>query len=458
MRLKLLPWEIKKYFQMSKRQRKYEISLTLWHIPLLYIVVAIVIAIATIFGDMYFDLPSQSDFYILDFESTRSLVSTLISSVLLLSAFTLNILLILLTTFSGQFSPRMLQNFIADRQTQHYVGIFNGSFVYVLLMFLFMSNFQNNDFILVPIITVLLTFITAIIFLFFINHAIYWMQVHNITSNMKIMSEKIIQNELTEGIEKLKKIEADDLKEHFRGKTKEVYTSAAGYLQFVDFQDMVRKAQKEDIIIELHEKVGNFILSNNLLFSYWGEGSEEVDEEAYKDFFLFGNKELEIQDNDSAMSKLAEVAIKSINNGDPRSAINAVYQLANLMQTIDRNITFAPYLADSDGQVRVILQAQRFEDSLYRGFGMIRHYAKDDLPVIIEIISSLRMLASAAHPTRYAAIWHFAENTIVNVSESIIYDMERDLLLEKLYQLAKITENKEEYYKLEKTLKREDRS
>ena len=142
MRLNFLPREIRKYFQMSQRQRKYEISMALWHVPLLYIGAAIVIATVTIFIDMYFDIPSQSAFFIFDFQTTRSLVSTLISSVLLLSAFTLNILLVLLTTFSGQFSPRMLQNFIADRQTQHYVGIFNGSFIYVLLMFLFISNFQ----------------------------------------------------------------------------------------------------------------------------------------------------------------------------------------------------------------------------------------------------------------------------------------------------------------------------
>lgn len=456
MRLNFLPREIRKYFQMSQRQRKYEISMALWHVPLLYIGAAIVIATVTIFIDMYFDIPSQSAFFIFDFQTTRSLVSTLISSVLLLSAFTLNILLVLLTTFSGQFSPRMLQNFIADRQTQHYVGIFNGSFIYVLLMFLFISNFQNDDFVLVPIITVLLTFITAVIFLFFINHAIYWMQMHNVTFNMKTTSEEIVQNTLTKDMENLKKMEAGDLKETFRETAKVVNAPLAGYIQLVDFQGMVSRAQKDNIIIELHEKVGSFILPNNPLFSYWGEGAERVDEEAYKDCILFGNKELEIQDNDSAMSKIAEVAIKAINNGDPRSAINAIYQLANLMQTIDQYITFAPYLADSEEQVRVITQPQLFVDSLYRGFGMIRHYAKDDLPIIIEIISSLRMLAKASHPMRHTDIWSFAENTVTNVSQDIIYDIDRNLLLDKIYQLAKITENEKGYYKLEKILEQKD--
>lgn len=456
MGLKFLPREIRKYFHMSGRQRKHEISMSLWNVPLMYIAAAVIVAAATIFIDIYFDVPAQSDFYVFDYQTTQSLVSTLISSVLLLSAFTLNILLVLLTTFSGQFSPRMLQNFIADRQTQHYVGIFNGSFIYVLLIFLFISNFQNNDFVLVPIITVLLAFVTAVIFLFFINHAIYWMQVHNVTFNMKRTSEKIIQNTLTTDVEKLKKVESGNLKENFRGKTTQVRTDFAGYLQLVDFAGMVSKAQEDDIIIEFHEKVGNFMLNNNPLFSYWGEGAAEVDEEGYRDFILYGNKELEIQDNDSAMSKLAEVAIKAADNGDPRSAINAIYQLANLMQTIDHHITFAPYLADANGEVRVITPPQRFADSLYRGFGMIRYYAKDNLPIIIEIIASLRMLAQGADPTRHADIWRFAENTIMNVSQDIVYDTDRNLLLEKVYHLAKITGNEKEYSKLEKILQQKE--
>lgn len=454
MLIKFVPRELRKYFLMSKRQRKHEIALSLWYKPLLYVLIAVIVAIITLFIDMQFDLSIQNSFFAFSFETVRTLVSTLIASILLLSAFTLNILLVVLTTFSGQFSPRMLQDFIGTRQTQHFVGAFNGSFIYVLMIFLFMNNFQQDEFVLVPLMTVLITFITAVVFLFFINHAIQWMLVHNVTWNMRVISEGIILKALAEDMEKLKVEEAGDLKETFQRDEKMVNTAVAGYIQLVDFQDMVSAAQKDDIIIKLHERIGDFILSGNPLFSYWGPGAKKVDAETYKKFFAFGNKELEIQDNYAAMSKLAEVAIKSISNGDPRSAINAIYQLANLMQTIDKYITFKPYLADPDKQVRVITREQRFEDSLYRGFGMIRHYAKGDLPIVIEIVSALRMLAKSSDPIRHTDIWHFAENTIENISQEIIYDIDRNLLLEKLYQLAKATGNESRYDELQKEIKR----
>lgn len=457
MTLKFLPREIRKYLQMSKRQRKHEIRMTLWHIPLLYVVAASFIALATIFVDIQFNLSEQSDTFVLDFETTRLLVSALVGGILTLSAFTLNSLLVVLTTFSGQFSPRMVQDFISDKQTQHLLGMFNGSFVYVLLMFLFIGNFSSNDFLLVPIVTVLLTFITAIGFIFFINHATSWMQVHNITSNMRIISENIIRESILKDTEIYKVRESGDLKEKFQPKKRPVMTSVSGYIQLVSFSEMIERAKNDDIIIELHESIGQFILSNNPLFSYWGPGAKDVDEEVYKSFFVIGHKETEIQDANSAMSKLAEIAIKSLGNSDPRSAVNAIHQLTDLMKTVDSSITFTPYLADSEKQVRVITPPERFVNYLYRGFGMIRHYANQDLPIITEIVSSLRMLAQSSDPIRHTDIWKFAENTIVNISPEIIYDIDRDLLLEALFQLAETTNNKKEYNSIKEQLTGETR-
>lgn len=454
MLIKFLPRELRKYFLMSKRQRKYEIALSLWYKPLLYVALAIAAAILTIYIDTQFNLPIRYNLFSYDFETTRTLMSTLIASILLLSAFTLNILLVFLSTLSGQFSPRMLQDFIATKEIQHFVGVFNGGFIYVLLMLLFINNFQQEVFFLVPLLTVLMIFVNAIIFLFFINHSIHWMLVYNITWSMRTISEDIIQKTLSEDMEKLKVEEAGDLKVEFQRHLKVVQAPAAGYIQLVDFQGIVKMAQKDDIILKLDGRIGDFILAGNLLFSYWGPGSEKVNEEAYKEFFSFGNKELEIQDNYAAMSKLAEVAIKSINNGDPLSAINVIYQLANLMQSIDEHITFTPYLADSDKQVRMITREQHFEDSLYRGFGVIRYYAKGDIPIIIEIVSALRMLAHSSKPIRYKDIWCFAENTVENISKDIIYDIDRTLLLKKLNQLAITTGYESRYEKIQEAIER----
>lgn len=79
MLIKFLPRELRKYFLMSKRQRKYEIALSLWYKPLLYVALAIAAAIITIFIDTQFNLPLRYTLFSYDFETTRTLMSTLIA-------------------------------------------------------------------------------------------------------------------------------------------------------------------------------------------------------------------------------------------------------------------------------------------------------------------------------------------------------------------------------------------
>ena len=214
---KILPSSIRKYLLMSKRQRMHEIRLTIWYMPFLYICLSILLVVITLYLDLQLEISQyMSDFLSMDASVTRILVSTLIGGVLTLSAFTLNSLLVVLTTFSGQFSPRMLLNFISDKQTQHALGIFNGSFVYVLLLFLFIGSSKKEMFVAAPMITIGLAFLSAITFIFFINHVSTWMQVHNITYHMKQVSEGMIHQTLKKDLEAHRTTETGDIMEEER--------------------------------------------------------------------------------------------------------------------------------------------------------------------------------------------------------------------------------------------------
>ncbi|SDJ87900.1 DUF2254 domain-containing protein [Sediminibacillus albus] len=449
--LKLLPESISKYFRMSRRQREHELKFTLWRMPVIYILITFLLAAVTLALDLVLGI-SEGKRFAVNFETTRLLVSSLIGGILTLSAFSLNSLLVVLTTFSGQFSPRMLQDFIADRQTQHIMGIFNGSFVYVLLIFLFISSYSKHYFIAVPVVTCILAFITALTFIFFINHATSWMQVHNITFNMKNISKEIIRYSLKKDLEEFRTMEPGDLLENYRSNATIVRAQTPGYVQLINYREMIEQARQDNIIIKVNARVGNFVLSYNPLFTYWGPGAENINEEKYQNMIIIGHKETEIQDIKSGMKKLAEVSVKAIGNDDPRTTINAIHQMGELLLTIDQYITFTPYLADNDRQVRVIIGKDTFDFYLYQGFGTIRHYAKNDFPITFEIISSLSMLALSIDPSKYAGLWNFAYETVQNVGKDIIYDSERHMLLHKLYKLASTTGNELAYYQVEKQL------
>ena len=173
---------IKKYLKMSRRQRKSELKSTIWFMPFWYIVGAIGLSAFTYYLDYVVDvslyLPVGIGF---SGQTLQVLLSALVGGVLTLSAFTLNSLLVALTTFSGQFSSKMLVNFVSDRATQHVLGIFNGSFIYVLLNFLYVTHGEEEYVVATPVLSILTAITAAVTFIYFINHTATWMQVHNIS-------------------------------------------------------------------------------------------------------------------------------------------------------------------------------------------------------------------------------------------------------------------------------------
>lgn len=451
--LNLLPTSFKKYLLMSKRQRHHELQLTLWRTPLLYIIASFFLVAATLFLDVGVGLANYTiEFFQSKFETTRLLIGTLIGGILTLSAFTLNSLLVVLTTFSGQFSPRMLQNFVKDRQTQHILGIFNGSFVFVLVMFLFISSRPVEYFVAVPFATAGIAFINALTFIYFINHAAAWMQVHNITDGMKKVSEDIIHGSLKRDLEDYRTKEPGDLMGAYQNQKQKIKATYSGYVELINFYEMVKEAKKDNIIIKIETRIGNFILKDNVLFSYWGPGAEDINEEKYVNMMIIGHKETEIQDLKMTMNKLSEIAVKALGNNDPKTATNTIHQLSDLLLTLDNNITFTPYLADDTKQVRLIIGVEDFDFYLYQGFGTIRHYAQKNFPIITVIIASLERLSKSIDPSRHENLWRFSKNTLDHIYTEFIFDLDRDLLLKKLYQLAANTGNVEEYYEIKQYL------
>ncbi len=435
---------------MSKRQRNHEIHLTIWYMPVFYILIALILAAITLFLDLYIEVSQYSfDLLSMDASVTRLLVSTLIGGILTLSAFTLNSLLVVLTMFSGQFSPRMLLNFISDKQTQHALGIFNGSFIYVLIVFLFIGNSKKEMYTATPTVTIVLAFLSAITFIFFINHATTWMQVHNITFSMKQISEKMINQTLQKDIESHRTKEIDDLMQEDKKDLRRIKAQKSGYIQLVDFYTMIEEARKDNIILQLHYKVGDYILYGNEMISFWGPETEKINAKKYHEMIEIGHKETEIQDLQMGMHKLAEVAIKAIGNNDPKTASNTIDQIADLMLTVDQYITFTPYLADANRKVRVILQSEDFDYYIYRGFGYIRHYAKENHLIITEIVRALALIAESINESKHDSLWQFACNTIDHIEREVIYELDKTFLLSEVRKLAMHTNHLNDYKNIE---------
>ncbi|GGF25602.1 hypothetical protein GCM10010954_25620 [Halobacillus andaensis] len=454
-RMTIIPLAMRKYFQMSHRQRKYELQMTLWSMPLLYMAASILIVVLTIVLDLRLNISQYvHPWFTSGGDATQILVSALIGGILTLSAFTLNSLLVVLTNFSDQFSPRMMFNFIADKTTQHLLGIFHGSFIYVLFIFLFLTNNENEFYSAIPVMAVFLAALTITTFIFFINHAASWMQVHNFTYAMKNTSRETIEYSRKYGIGQCSRQESGDLMEEFRKKKKSFSITEAGYIQMIYFKEMIDQAKKDDIIIELHKKIGDFSLKDNLLFTYWGPGQNKINPETYAHMIEVGHKKTEIQEMKMGIMKLSEIAVKAVGNSDPQTALSTIHHISDLLVAIDKNVAFSPYLLDENEQTRIIVPREDFEYYLHKGFSSIRNAAQNNHTILTELIAVLTMLAQAVSENKHETLWAFARNITEHTFQHYVYDLDRRYYLEELRELALFTRHEKDYQAIEYKLKR----
>ncbi|CDQ20221.1 hypothetical protein BN982_02544 [Halobacillus karajensis] len=436
---------IKKYFKMSRRQRKSELKATLWFMPLWYIVGAIGLSAFTFYLDYVVDvslyLPAAVGF---SGQTLQVLLSALVGGVLTLSAFTINSLLVALTTFSGQFSSKMLVNFVSDRATQHVLGIFNGSFIYVLLNFLYVTHEEEEYIVATPVLSILTAITAAVTFIYFINHTTTWMQVHNISFNMNAKS-KWVQASLEKEL-KPYHLEKEVVSESFPPETdgKIIKSSQSGYLQVADFSRLIKQANRDNSLLRFEVKIGEFIVEGAPVLTYWEYG-QTVNPERYSKFLEIGVKQTEIQDLEYGLIKLAEVAIKALGHNDPLTVTNTIHQIADLLKSIGQSTNFSPYLFDQEQELRIILKQKDFRYYLHKGFASIREYANRNSTVMVELLTMVSLLSKTMDQEVHDDLWEFAHQTILGFDKDSLYENDCLYILEQLSELAKNTGKQKDY-------------
>ena len=454
MKTYLLDKYLKKYTRMSERELAHQVKSNLWFTPVLYVVFSIILLVLTLNIDLNYGMGNRMiSHFAVDYELTLSLLSILTSATLTITIFTFNLVLVVFTTFSGQFSPRILKNFIASKATQRVLGIFTGSFVYVLISLFSINKRITEFYFAVPLAATFLAVLSIATFIFFINHAVAWLQVNQMTDDMKKEALGIVKGTLKDELDSYKGHDYHDTDADIRhGKGHQINAGSPGYIQLVDFISMLEEAQKDDIVIKLEHTIGSYVYETTPLVSYWKKHDIKIDNDKYLAFFSVRKKQTEVQDIEFSINKLVEVAIRALGNYDPKTATTVIYQLGEILVSISKVTDFSNHLVDDENNLRLILQKRDFNHYLYNGLGYIRHYAKDNVIVSTDILKALDLMAKSLNPRDYQSVWDFAMHTAIGFENLFLFEQDSQQFYLALFNLATTTNNQHDYEKFLKKM------
>ncbi|MGY3053854.1 putative membrane protein [Pedobacter sp. UYEF25] len=323
-----------------------------------------------------------------DASTARSICSSIAGGIISLAVFSFSMVMILLNQAASQMSNRILGNLIGNRFQQTVLGFYIGTIVYAL--FLLSTIRDVNTGIYVPAIStyLLIALTVADIFLF-----IYFL--HYVTQTVKFeIIIKRISKRTEVGLKDTSK--PNELPLSFDKPANRIAIGAyrSGLFQGFDKEDMLRFCVKEDVVIELGVKIGDYVLKGNpLLFLYTKNTLQD-------DFFKKISQLIEISmsrdiDLDSyyGFKQLMEIALKALSPGinDPETGVLALQSIGNLL-FCKLESPSEVYVKDKDNMVRIYVRDKSFENLFEECIMPIWDYGKKDRLIQTEMINLLKQL------------------------------------------------------------------
>lgn len=415
----------------------------IWIIPALYTLCGGILAAVAIMLDIHFFKKGHDTFLkhvLVDVNLGQEVLSLIAGSLLTMTTLTFSIIMVVLTTYSSQFSPRTLENFITDSVTKRVMGVFIGGFVYSIGTLLFMKKDLVDNEIISPLIGTIVAFLCLAFFAYFIHYVATSIQVNNLIEKISVDLEKTIDS----GIKKFAESDRISLSASAPQIT-DKYTNSLtmtadylGYIQLIQGDELAGWACKNNCFIEITKPVGSYISkSQSLMKIYYDDKRPPC---SVKEKISIGNTRTTMQDAGFGLQKLAEIALRAISPGinDPNTAIECIQHIGSSLKEAGKLDGCYLVYKNEEDQPIVSIPQRSFEELLRLSFYQIIHHGQKDISVVLALYDSLIEIAEENPFSIRKKVMEFSEYVMGKVDIESFPEFDKVLLKKKKQQVDNI--------------------
>lgn len=377
-------------------------------------------------------------------EGARTILSIIGSGVLTVTSLTFSIIMVAVVQTANAYSPRILNDYLAEPAHQHVLGILVGTFLYALLVLWNVRSIEDG--VHVPSLSVTVAIIMSLVavgaFIFFIHYVSHSISVGNVVSLIVDETETSLETLFPEELGEA--WTGDDPPPLPDGKPLTVDADGSGYVTYIDNKRLLSAASESDVVVGLEKTIGDYVFHDVPLATVTpGKAlSDELREKLHDAFHL--SKERELRQNFLyGVRQLTDIAVRALSPGinDPSTAEQCIDALVNLIAKLARHTPVSPYRCDDEGNVRVIAHSVTLAEVLRQSFGKMRTYAGGDPATIERLIRACGELGYVTdHPADQTALWSQVA-MLANVADrSIAERADREAVNAALWQAADILE------------------
>lgn len=380
--------------------RKFWIELrsSLWFVPAVLVVLAIVAALGLVEVDLVFakSLRDQSWKPLLNAgaEGARGMLTAIASSMITVVGVSFSVTIVTLSLASTQYTPRILRNFMRDRANQFVLGIFVAIYTYCLIVLRTIRSGSETAGGFVPFVAVGVALLLALLsvgcLIFFIHHIATSIQassiLQSITQETVAAIEVIFPEEISDDESAEEPVRHADWHP--------IRAVENGYLQHINTAALQRFAEENKTVVRLERRPGDFATANAPLVST-EHRLEENTHEALRAVFAVGDFRTVEQDAAFGLRQIVDIAMKALSPGvnDTSTAVSCLdYLGAILCRLARRRLTAAD--RGAEGGWRVLAPVPDWADFLAKSFDEIRLCAPGNVTILLQMLEVIRRIAS----------------------------------------------------------------
>ena len=383
-----------------------EIPQRFWFIPALFITAAIAASQLLVGADRaQLPLPGVVEAFLFDtgVDGARALLSA-VASFLGVAGTAFSITISVISTTSTTYGPRLVRNFMRDRNNQMVLGVLVATFVYTLMVLRTIRSESDDGSAFVPHIAVngaiALGVVDVFLFVWFIHHIAGSVQVDALVKGARDDFRRAVSNNWLDP--------DDEHVDHFdqpRDGGGVATLGRSGYLTRIDVRDLAEDLTQTTTSVRLLKRVGDQVMEDEPLALVWPAETVEVAQHRIRDHVHVGPSRTTEQDVRFAEQQVVELAVRALSPGtnDPYTAVNAVEEVAAGVLTAVSRPDTGTILVDDDGAPRLYLRPVRAAEIVDMPFEHLRPYALNARIVLESLVDLAARIRVAAVDPELAA-------------------------------------------------------
>lgn len=386
---------------LQRQKLIIHIRSSLWFVPALTILGAILLAVTLTELDLRFDRTLRDWWprvFGIEAEGARAMLSAIATSMATVAGVVFSITMVVLTLASTQYTTRVLRNFMRDRLTQVVLGVFVGVYIYCLLV---LRTVSGGDGTFVPSIAILGGFVLAIIasglFIFFIHHISSSIQASEIVADITKETLGVLNHLFPEDIgEDADEVTAAEVEAHTNWQC--VPSTQMGYIETVDSDALLAFARENRMLLRMECAIGDFTAPGRPLLSLAADHPpDEATIATLNAIYAVASYRTIDQDAAFGIRQLVDISLKALSPSinDSTTASTCIEHLSVLLAYCARRRMASPYRSDDTGFM-LVAKGPTFENLVSLAFSQILENAEGNLEIMLQLLTAIDHVARVA--------------------------------------------------------------